>query len=44
MGDTNEVLLTLGSATLGESGGRPMHPRIHAVLVRRRDSRRPPTR
>jgi 4-hydroxy-4-methyl-2-oxoglutarate aldolase len=30
MGDTNEVLLTLGSATLGESGGHPMHPRIRA--------------
>ena len=25
---TNETLLALGSATLGESGGRPMHPRI----------------
>jgi len=26
-----EDLLALGSATLGESGGRPMHPRIKAV-------------
>src|ERR1700694_5564128 len=31
MGETTEVLLSLGSATLGESGGRPMHPRIHAA-------------
>lgn len=27
----NEVLLRLGAATLGETGGRPMHPRIKAV-------------
>ena len=29
--DTAATLLTLGSATLGESGGRPMHPRIRAA-------------
>jgi 4-hydroxy-4-methyl-2-oxoglutarate aldolase len=28
---TTAQLLALGSATLGESGGRPMHPRIKAV-------------
>jgi 4-hydroxy-4-methyl-2-oxoglutarate aldolase len=31
MDDTAGTLLALGSATLGESGGRPMHPRIRAV-------------
>ncbi len=33
-GDTRGVaveLLALGAATVGESGGRPMHPRIHAA-------------
>jgi 4-hydroxy-4-methyl-2-oxoglutarate aldolase len=29
--DTAATLMTLGSATLGESGGRPMHPRIRAA-------------
>jgi len=29
--ETAEVLLTLGTATLGESGGRPMRARIRAV-------------
>ena len=29
--NTAATLLTLGSATLGESGGRPMHPRIRAA-------------
>jgi 4-hydroxy-4-methyl-2-oxoglutarate aldolase len=29
--DIAATLLTLGSATLGESGGRPMHPRIRAA-------------
>ena len=31
MDDTAATLMTLGSATLGESGGRPMHPRIRAA-------------
>jgi len=31
MDDTAATLLALGSATLGESGGRPMHPRIRAA-------------
>jgi 4-hydroxy-4-methyl-2-oxoglutarate aldolase len=29
--DLAATLLTLGSATLGESGGKPMHPRIRAA-------------
>ena len=29
--DTATTLLSLGAATLGESGGRPMHPRIRAA-------------
>src|SRR5579863_4720254 len=29
--DTSTTLLALGAATLGESGGRPMHPRIRAA-------------
>jgi 4-hydroxy-4-methyl-2-oxoglutarate aldolase len=29
--DTAATLTALGSATLGESGGRPMHPRIRAA-------------
>jgi 4-hydroxy-4-methyl-2-oxoglutarate aldolase len=29
--ETAAALLELGSATLGESGGRPMHPRLSAV-------------
>ncbi len=29
--ETAEALLTLGTATLGESGGRPMRARIRAV-------------
>ncbi len=29
--DLARILLALGSATLGESGGMPMHPRIRAV-------------
>ena len=28
---TTEALLALGAATLGESGGMPMRPRMHAV-------------
>jgi len=31
MDDTATTLLALGAATLGESGGRPMHPRIRAA-------------
>jgi len=31
MDETAAALLALGSATLGESGGHPMHPRIRAV-------------
>jgi 4-hydroxy-4-methyl-2-oxoglutarate aldolase len=31
MEDTATTLLALGAATLGESGGRPMHPRIRAA-------------
>jgi 4-hydroxy-4-methyl-2-oxoglutarate aldolase len=31
MEDTATALLALGAATLGESGGRPMHPRIRAA-------------
>ena len=31
MNDLAEALLALGSATLGESGGKPMHPGIGAV-------------
>jgi len=31
MVDTAAELLALGAATLGESGGRPMHPRIRAA-------------
>lgn len=31
MEETAAALLELGSATLGESGGHPMHPRLHAV-------------
>jgi len=31
MDDTATTLLALGTATLGESGGRPMHPRIRAA-------------
>ena len=31
MTDPSAVLLELGSATLGESGGTPMHPRIRPV-------------
>ncbi len=31
MEDTATTLLSLGAATLGESGGRPMHPRIRAA-------------
>jgi 4-hydroxy-4-methyl-2-oxoglutarate aldolase len=31
MDETAATLLALGSATLGESGGRPMHPRIRAA-------------
>jgi 4-hydroxy-4-methyl-2-oxoglutarate aldolase len=31
MDDVATTLLALGAATLGESGGRPMHPRIHAA-------------
>src|SRR3984893_14891139 len=31
MDETAETLLSLGSATLGESGGRPMHPRVRAA-------------
>ncbi len=31
MDDTAATLLSLGSATLGESGGHPMHPRIRAA-------------
>ena len=34
MDDTAATLMTLGSATLGESGGRPMHPRIRAAWPR----------
>jgi 4-hydroxy-4-methyl-2-oxoglutarate aldolase len=30
-GGQDATLLSLGSATLGESGGRPMHPRIREV-------------
>jgi 4-hydroxy-4-methyl-2-oxoglutarate aldolase len=32
-GDRAARLLALGSATVGESGGRPMHPRIKAAWV-----------
>jgi len=31
MDDTASTLLALGAATLGESGGTPMHPRIRAA-------------
>src|SRR6202008_4021323 len=31
MDDVATTLLALGAATLGESGGMPMHPRIHAA-------------
>src|SRR5918996_1507852 len=31
MPDPGEQLIALGAATVGESGGRPMHPRIRAV-------------
>jgi 4-hydroxy-4-methyl-2-oxoglutarate aldolase len=30
-GDPSATLLALGAATLGESGGRPMHPRISSA-------------